>query len=183
MNDPPATWLPAFLRRAIERSQGYLLLKMPREAARELDGIAGVAGAVPAYLRARIDVETADGNWTAVLGLASRLRALEPGQPAHYISMAFATRRCGTLREAEAILSEGAKRFPGIGLFWYNLACYAAVGGRPGEALLLLGKALKIEPDLLALAAKDEDFESVRDRIAEWEMAAEPPDDSPGFAE
>lgn len=183
MSASPAARLPSVLRRAIERSQGYLMLKMQGEAARELEAIAEVAGDLPDYLRARIDVNTAAGNWSLVLSDANRLNAIDPEQPSTYITRAFATRRCRSLEEAECILLEGTKQFPDEGLLWYNLACYAAVAGRGDEALLRLGRALKLEPGLLRIAATDEDFTSLRAQIDEWELAVESSDDSPGFPE
>ena len=183
MSDPPAARLPTVLRRAIERSQGYLMLKMPGEAARELAAIAELAGDLPDFLRARIDVNTAAGDWPTVLSDANRLNTIEPDQPSTFITRAFATRRCRSLAEAESILQEGAKRFPAEGLIWYNLACYAAVAGRAEEALLLLGRALKLEPGLLRIAAGDEDLATLRSQIDEWELALERAEDSPGFPE
>jgi tetratricopeptide (TPR) repeat protein len=181
MSDPPAARLPSVLRRAIERSQGYLMLKMHGQAALELETIAELAGDLPDFLRARIDVNTAAGNWPAVLSDANRLNTLDPDQPSTFITRAFATRRCRSLEEAESILLEGAKRFPDEGLLWYNLACYAAVAGRADEALALLERALKIEPGLLRIAAGDEDFATLRARIDDWELALESGNDSPGF--
>lgn len=181
MSDSPAARLPSVLRRAIERSQGYLMLRMHGEAARELEAVAELAGDLPDFLRARIDVHTGAGNWDAALSDANRLNAVEPDQPSTFITRAFATRRCRSLAEAESILLEGTKRFPDEGLIWYNLACYAAVAGRADEALLLLGRALKLEPGLLRLASGDEDFAPVRAQIDVWELALEPSDDSPGF--
>ena len=183
MSDSSAARLPSVLRRAIDRSQGYLMLKMHGEAARELEAIAEFAGDLPDFLRARIDVQTAAGNWSAVLSDANRLHTIDPDQPSTFITCAFATRRCRSLEEAECILLEGIKRFPDEGLIWYNLACYAAVAGRADEALLLLGRALKLAPGLLRIAAGDEDFTAVRAQIDEWELALEPSDDSPGFRE
>ncbi len=181
MNEPPAPRLPVPLRRAIERSQGFLLLKMPGEAARELEAIAEQAGDLPDFLRARIDANTATGNWTAVLSDANRLNLAEPDQASTFITRAFATRRCRSLAEAESILLEGISRFPGEGLLWYNLACYAAVAGRAEEAVRRLGRALSLEPGLLRIAAGDEDLTSLRAQIDEWELALEPPDDGPDF--
>lgn len=183
MSDSPAARLPSVLRRAIDRSQGFLMLKMPGEAARELEALSGPAGDLPDFLRARIDVNTAAGNWSAVLSDANRLHAVEPGQPSTFITRAFATRRCHSLAEAESILLEGAGRFPDEGLLWYNLACYAAVTGRSDVARLRLEHALKLEPGLLRIAAGDEDLAALRAQIDEWELALESPDDSPGFPE
>ena len=183
MSDSPAARLPALLRRAIERSQGFLLLKMAGQAARELEPVAEQAGDLPEFLRARIDVHTAAGNWAAALSDANRLNLIEPGQASTFITRAFATRRCRSVREAESILREGVERFPGDGLLWYNLACYAAVAGRAEEAVQLLGRALSLEPGLLRIAAGDEDLTSVRAQIDDWEMARESADESPGFAE
>jgi hypothetical protein len=45
----------------------------------------------------------------------------------------------------------------------YNTACFEALAGRRDAALAHLGRAIEIAPQTREWAAKDEDFDSIRD--------------------
>jgi tetratricopeptide (TPR) repeat protein len=65
--------------------------------------------------------------------------------------------------EAIRIHEEALKEKPDHGALLYNLACMEARGGRPADALTHLRRAVELEPKWAAHAAKDSDFESIRD--------------------
>src|SRR5262249_47010263 len=46
----------------------------------------------------------------------------------------------------------------------YNLACGEALAGKPDEALAHLARALELKPEWAEMAAKDDDFASLRER-------------------
>jgi len=65
--------------------------------------------------------------------------------------------------EAIRIHEEALVEKPDHPALLYNLACMEARGGRPADALAHLRRAVELEPKWAAHAAKDTDFESIRD--------------------
>jgi quercetin dioxygenase-like cupin family protein len=65
--------------------------------------------------------------------------------------------------EAIRIHEEALVEKPDHPALLYNLACMEARGGRPEDALTHLRQAVELEPKWAAHAAKDADFESIRD--------------------
>jgi tetratricopeptide (TPR) repeat protein len=65
--------------------------------------------------------------------------------------------------EAIRIHEEALVEKPDHPALLYNLACMEARGGRPEDALAHLRQAVELEPKWTAHAAKDADFESIRD--------------------
>jgi tetratricopeptide (TPR) repeat protein len=64
--------------------------------------------------------------------------------------------------EAETLLQEGLALYPGNPSLLYDLACLAALEGRPDEAFDHLRKSLQAQPKYTDYAAKDPDLESLR---------------------
>jgi tetratricopeptide (TPR) repeat protein len=65
--------------------------------------------------------------------------------------------------EAIRIHEEALVEKPDHPALLYNLACMEARGGRSADALAHLRRAVELEPKWAAHAAKDADFESIRD--------------------
>jgi tetratricopeptide (TPR) repeat protein len=65
--------------------------------------------------------------------------------------------------EAIRIHEEALVEKPDHPALLYNLACMEARGDRPADALAHLRRAVELEPKWAAHAAKDSDFESIRD--------------------
>jgi hypothetical protein len=63
---------------------------------------------------------------------------------------------------ALAVAEAALEPYPGNGLALYNVACMAALLGRPDDALDHLGPALEAAPNLRENAKTDEDFASLR---------------------
>jgi tetratricopeptide (TPR) repeat protein len=66
------------------------------------------------------------------------------------------------LQKAAEVLQEAIRRFPDQAVLHYDLACYLALLGRKEEALKELEIALQCDPNLKALAQKDDDLRSLR---------------------
>jgi uncharacterized Ntn-hydrolase superfamily protein len=71
-------------------------------------------------------------------------------------------RRKGDLQKAAEVLQEAIRRFPDQAVLHYDLACYLALLGRKEGALKELEIALQRDPNLKALAQKDDDLRSLR---------------------
>ena len=65
--------------------------------------------------------------------------------------------------EAIRLHEEALAEKPDHPALLYNLACMEARGGRPADALEHLRRAVELEPKWAAHAAKDGDFETIRD--------------------
>jgi uncharacterized Ntn-hydrolase superfamily protein len=78
------------------------------------------------------------------------------------LSEAARWRRKGDLQKAAEVLQEAIRRFPDQAVLYYDLACYLALLGRKEGALKELEIALQRDPNLKALAQKDDDLRSLR---------------------
>jgi tetratricopeptide (TPR) repeat protein len=83
---------------------------------------------------------------------------------------AWAERAYGLIDEHRSVEATEATRFavalhPDHETHWYNLACHAARAGFRDEALAALERATALEPSNRALAAEDDDFESLREDV------------------
>ena len=65
---------------------------------------------------------------------------------------------------AAAVMAEGNLRFPGSADILYNLACFKSLSGAAESALAHLAESIALDGSFRELAAKDTDFDPVRDR-------------------
>ena len=99
---------------------------------------------------------------TTVLAIGGKPGQHEPSAWEWFFAATPARDR-GDYEEALAIIDDGLEHKPNHPALLYNLARYEVLLGRPGDALPHLRTALEAEPLLVELAAKDEDFASLRD--------------------
>lgn len=99
---------------------------------------------------------------TTVLAVGGKPGQHEPSAWEWFFAAAPARDR-GDYEEALAIIDEGLEHKPDHPALLYNLARYELLLGRPADALPHLRTALEAEPLLVELAAKDDDFASLRD--------------------
>jgi tetratricopeptide (TPR) repeat protein len=108
---------------------------------------------------------------TAVLAVGGpREGVYEPSAWEDYFA-AERHRAAGDYDEHLAELEEAAVRRPDHPATLYNLACAEALVGRSDDALAYLGRALELKPEWAELAAKDDDFASLRD-VPGWPISA-----------
>jgi len=70
-----------------------------------------------------------------------------------------------------AELREAAAKRPDHPATLYNLACAEALAGHPEDALAHLERSLELKPEFAELAAKDDDFASLRER-PDWPVSS-----------
>ena len=74
---------------------------------------------------------------------------------------AFATRRTDSLEAARLILVNAVERLPGVAVFHFNLACYAAQLGELDRAKASLSRAIELQPGYRQQALEDEDLRPI----------------------
>jgi tetratricopeptide (TPR) repeat protein len=115
----------------------------------------------------------ADESGTSVLAIGGpRDAAYEPSPWEDYFA-AERHRTAGNYEAYVAELEDALERRPDHPATLYNLACAEALAGRSDDAVTHLTKALELSPEWRDLAAKDEDFVSLRER-PDWPLANQP---------
>ncbi|MFT5124810.1 MAG: tetratricopeptide (TPR) repeat protein [Candidatus Omnitrophota bacterium] len=145
----------------MDRAEGYLCLKMPAQA---LDCLKTVPPAIRSkgpFLHLLMQIAQLQADWPKGAQLAEELCGRYADIAGFWVQYAYAVRRSRGIPEAEKILKEAVGLFPGEAVFYYNLACYAAVSGRKTEAQRLLEKAIKLEPAYIEIGLDDEDLASL----------------------
>lgn len=150
--------LPPPARRRLAAALGWIGLDNPDEARAELDALPPDCAGQRDVLACRLALASSRDEWASSRDLAEALVMREPEEPQWIISLAYATRRCRSLPEAEAILRAARPRFPQDAILPYNLACYAAQQGRLDEARTLLAEAAALDESVMDLAATDPDL-------------------------
>lgn len=140
---------------------GYLQLGMPLDAGEEI-------GKLPAAMResraamevcALIHLET--GAWQLLREVGGHLTRQWPGEGTHWIWLAYGTRRCRSLMEAEQCLLDALSHCGSEPMIHFNLACYAAQLGHLDQARERLQQARALDPGILTLALGDPDLEAL----------------------
>jgi hypothetical protein len=156
MSDPGKEELQA----ACQRAAGYVELRMPEDALAEL---AGAGDASTEAMRLRVEALFQLERWAEAAVICLPMLQRETWQVSWWIQAAYALRRSRSLVEAEAVLQAGLQHHPDDLLVAYNLACYACVQGRHGEARGLLEQAMRGSRDeVLRMAARDSDLAAIR---------------------
>ncbi len=150
--------LPRDVLRHMERAEGYLYLKMPMQAFECLKTVPPALQSKGPFMHLLMQIAHLQEDWSRGAALAEELCGRYPDIPGFWVQYAYAIRRSQSVGEAENILKEATKLFPGEAIFYYNLACYAAVAGRSTEAERLVEKAINIDPTYVELGLEDEDL-------------------------
>jgi tetratricopeptide (TPR) repeat protein len=144
--------------RNLQAALGYLHLGMAEDAAEELDQLPPRRAEDLVVLRVRAHIHSELHAWDALRETAALLTTRAPQDSQHWIWLAYATRRCRSVREAESILQDALRFHEREALIHFNLACYAAVTGRTDLARTRLAEAIRLEPSITAMAVVDPDL-------------------------
>lgn len=162
MYDDPA----ARLEECYERAQALAREQKFAEAIEALDDIPQRYQLQTSLLEFRCGVYLAAKLWEKGAEIAQHLAKVEPEQPGHWISWAWAIRRCQSIAEAEKILLTALALHPDRATIHYNLACYACQTGRLAEARARLEEAVRLDSAYRGLAAEDDDLKSLMSALA-----------------
>jgi predicted Zn-dependent protease len=148
--------------RRISHAQGYLALGLVAEAAAELGKLPPDAAQRPEALAVRLAVLHEQEKWEEVRDLARQLVGHTPGEPALWVSWAYATRRAESLEAAEKILRAAALQHPSEPTIQFNLGCYACQRGDLHTAREHVDRAIALDSKFTQLAATDPDLAPLR---------------------
>jgi Flp pilus assembly protein TadD len=149
----------------LQRSDGYMDLRMLKHAAMELDRVAEQHRSHPLYQQAKLRLSMEEQNWSQAVHLAQRLTRREPLEPSHWVQLAYATRRLEGIEKALPILRTAHRHFPREPVIPFNLACYECQLGHPEEALRYLKQAEVLSPRCRTMALEDEDLKPLWPRL------------------
>ncbi len=148
--------------RHLQYAQGYLELGLIKEAAEEIEEIAGAELLSLDVLRFRIDLHMAAKQWDILVGVAKAVCAVAPGDANAWVHWAYALRELQQIEEARDVLLQAeplhAEANPVI---HYNLACYYALLGDLEEAKRRLAMACTLDEEWNKTARADPDLKSL----------------------
>lgn len=154
---------PAKIRvRRLLAAEGYLALNMPDHALRELAHIEDVGDE-------RYNTCMLRGE--ALLMKEEKLQALDAFREAHLdkptnlnalMRMAWCFKRIDQLPKAIDAMKLAYQFHKDVPVVLYNLACYYSLAGEKEEALSWLGRAFRMDRELLKLVPKETDFDPLR---------------------
>jgi tetratricopeptide (TPR) repeat protein len=152
---------PGSINAHLEAAQGYLGLGMALEAFNELEEIAAAKRAHPRVLKVRFEVCRALEQWELGAEIARHLAGLEPDDPLHRANLAQCVRHLEGPAAAAEILEAAVERCPEVGSLRLGLAVELCAAGRVDEGKAALREAIKIDPQLRAVALDHPGLEAV----------------------
>jgi Flp pilus assembly protein TadD len=120
-------------------------------------------------LGARVVLYIAAKKWDIAAAVASHLVKVEPENEAWWVNLAYSVRRSEGIEQAEATLLRARAIHPKVAMIAFNLACYASVTCRMGDAKERLRNAIELDKDVRKLALDDEDLRPLWDWITSLE--------------
>ena len=146
---------------------GYLELGMLDDAAMVLEEIAPEDKTRSEVLGVRVAIYLAAEKWDMAAVVANHLVKVELENSGWWINLAYATRRCESIENAEAILLRARELHHDNAVIEFNLACYASVAGRFEEAKERLKRAIELDRQLQKMAIGDEDLRPLWEGIVD----------------
>ena len=148
-------------QRLLTAAEGFLELDMPLDANDEIESIDPEVRHVPEVLAVRVGIYRALEAWPLMQTVAKQLALHAPDEADWMVAWAYATRRTDSLEAARLILVNAVERLPGVAVFHFNLACYAAQLGELDCSKVYLSRAIELQPGLRLRALEDEDLRPI----------------------
>ena len=152
-------------RKLLEAAEGYLELDMPQQALRELSALGDTYDDGFTFERYRLCGEAFRQGKRYEHALGAYLRALriQDDDVSVLTALAWCYKRTDRIDKAIEFAEEAYQANPREPVLLYNLACYFAVAGHREQALMWLGRALRMNSSLRGLICDESDFDSMRD--------------------
>ena len=145
-------------QRLLTAAEGFLDLGMPLDANDEIESMDPELRHVPEVLAVRVGIYRALEAWPLMQTVAKQLALYAPDEVDWTVAWAYATRRTDSLESARLILVNAVERLPGVAVFHFNLACYAAQLGELDRSKVYLSRAIELQPGYRLHALEDEDL-------------------------
>jgi tetratricopeptide (TPR) repeat protein len=100
---------------------------------------------------------------TTVLALGAKPGAVHEPSAWETFFAAYGYDRVGETERGHQLLREAVEREPDRAVFRYHLACFESRAGNRESALAELRRAMELDPEVAEWAAKDADFDAIRD--------------------
>lgn len=132
---------------------------MAQEANDELEALPPELKTSVEVLRLRAEIYCDEAAWGLLREVSAYLVDKWPGDSQHWIWLAYATRRCLSIPEAERVLQEALRSHASEPMIHFNLACYAAQTDELESARERLTQAISLNPIFRMMALDDPDLE------------------------
>jgi Tfp pilus assembly protein PilF len=153
------------MEQLLQPAMGYLQLGMFEEANDEIELLPTEAKTDRVVLGIRALIYQGTGSWQLMREVSGFLAHEWPEDSQHWIWLAYATRRCRSITEAQQILTKAARQHPAEPMIHFNLACYAAQTGDLDAARERLSQAITLDPEAKQLALDDPDLAPLWDDL------------------
>jgi Flp pilus assembly protein TadD len=153
------------MTRQLLAAEGYLALNMPDHALRELSHLQDLGDKL--YVARMLCGE-------ALLLKKDHEKALEAFREAHVekptdlealMRMAWCFKRIDQLPQAIDAMKLAYQFHKNVPVVLYNLACYYSLAGEKDDALSWLGRAFRLDRELLKLIDNETDFDPLRNDV------------------
>jgi Flp pilus assembly protein TadD len=150
------------LARALRAAEGYLALEMPDHALLQLHSVRDIDAAAFEWHLLSAEALRLKSDWVAALADFQHCHALRPQDIHVLMGLAWCYKRTGRLPQAIETMHAAHRIDEREPILLYNLACYYALAKNKQQALSWLGRALRMQRDLLQLIPAETDFDSLR---------------------
>jgi tetratricopeptide (TPR) repeat protein len=145
------------LEKLLDPVRGYCQLGMFQEASDEIKNLPAAVktGKEVMDLRARIYEQL--GTWELLREVGGYLVKMWPEESQHWLWLAYGTRACRTVGEAELLLLDSLLLHPSNATIYFYLACYASQLGKLDAAIEFLSCAIDLDADVREMYDPDLD--------------------------
>jgi tetratricopeptide (TPR) repeat protein len=151
------------LQRRLDAARGYLLLDMHDQALDELDDLDPPPELTFDWHVLRGEALRGRQEYRAAIRSFLSAQAIEADRLDVLMGLAWCYKRTSQLPKSIEMMHQAHLAHRDEPIVLYNLACYYALAGDKDHALSWLGRALRMQPDVRTLIAKETDFDPIRE--------------------
>jgi tetratricopeptide (TPR) repeat protein len=153
------------LTRQLLAAEGYLALSMPDHALRELSHIQDVGNKRYVACMLRGEALLLKNDQRKALDAFREAHVERPTELDALMRMAWCFKRIDQLPQAIDAMKLAYQFHKDVPVVLYNLACYYSLAGEKDDALSWLGRAFRMDRQLLNLIPNETDFDPLRNDV------------------